>query len=168
MPYVGGSLTTLFDEKARVATRDAAFKMARRGIDRMHDHAARNTPVRTGNLRTAWFHTEPVKVGYVIGDGYQAYLKNEVEYAPYVEYGTGIYGPEHRPYVIVPKDPNGFLAWRGKDGHWVFAKKVLHPGSPGNHMLALAAHFTEAELRSTELVAGVLAEWQRVIEEGAR
>jgi hypothetical protein len=164
MAYHGGSLASLFGAGPQAATKQAALKMSAKGADRWHEVTAMNTPVRTGNLRTAWYTTPPVEVGYVIAVGYRSGVHNDVKYAPYVEYGTGIYGPKHRPYPITPKDPNGMLAWRDPvTGRWVFAKKVMHPGSPGNHMLAIAAHVVEARRTGGVLMQGVLDEWARAV-----
>lgn len=164
MPYVGGSLTSLFGKAAQEATRRVPGRIVHRGADRMHDVAAMNTPVRTGNLRTAWYQLPVVP----LGSGATGGIANDVEYAPYVEYGTGTYGPKHRPYTITPKQPGGVLAWRDpKTGHWVYATKVEHPGSPGNHMLAIAGHIVEGELISGALAQPVLEEWQRIVEGAA-
>jgi HK97 gp10 family phage protein len=48
-------------------------------------------------------------------------VSTDIPYAEYVEYGT-------RPHTITPKSGN-FLAWKGKSGKMVFARKVNHPGS---------------------------------------
>lgn len=166
--YVGGSLTSFFGKGPQAATVDAARAMARKGADRMHEVAAENTPVRTGNLRTAWYQLPVIEVDYLLGMGYRSGIANDVEYAKWVESGTGIYGPEHRPYVIVPKDPNGVLAWRDpKTGKWIHAKKVIHPGSPGNHMLALAAHVVEAEVEGGPIFQRILDEWVAIVEGSA-
>ena len=34
-----------------------------------------------------------------------------MEYAPYVNYGTGLWGPEHRKYLIEPIEPKKALSW---------------------------------------------------------
>lgn len=168
MAYVGGSLTSLFGEVAKHATADVAPRIARKGGDRMHELAAANTPVRTGNLRTAWYQTPVFEASYGgIGTGHRVEVKNDTDYAAYVESGTGLWGPKHAKYPILPKDPGGWLAWRGKDGEMHFAKKVMHPGSPGNHMLAIAAHVTEAELLSGALAQGILDEWAGAVEGAA-
>jgi hypothetical protein len=146
-----------------------ARRIAAKGADRMHEIAAMNTPVRTGNLRTS-FYQMPVNKTVNVGPwpAYESGIATDVKYAPYVEYGTGIYGPSHAPYVITPKTPGGTLAWRDPHtGKWVFATRVLHPGSPGNHMVAIAAHIVEAEADGS-LFDGVLAEWARSVEAAAK
>lgn len=165
MPYVGGSLVPLFGKEAQAITKATCVRMSAKGADRMHEVAAANTPVRTGNLRTAWYQLPVVPFDYLIGMGYRSGIANDVEYAAWVESGTGIYGPEHKPYVITPKEPGGVLAWRDpKSGKWVYARKVLHPGSPGNHMLALAGHVVEFETDSGVLMQPLLSEWASKVE----
>jgi hypothetical protein len=169
MPYVGGSLTTLFDETAQMKTRNLAKTLAHKGGRRMETLARANTPVRTGELRASWYRTPVVEIDALLGRAYRVTVANDTDYAAWVENGTGIYGPEHRPYVIVPKDPMGTLAWRDpKTGKMIFAKRVLHPGSPGNHMLAIAAHVVEYELDTGVLGGREVAAWARSIETGAR
>lgn len=163
--YVGGSLVPLFGKTAQALTKRVSHRIVSRGADRMHDVAAANTPVRTGNLRTAWYQLPVVPTSGEGASGVKGGIANDTEYAPYVEYGTGVYGPKHRPYVITPKKPGGVLAWRDpKTGQWVYATKVNHPGSPGNHMLAIAAHVVEGELISGALAEPVLKEWAEAIE----
>src|ERR1035441_7867388 len=48
-------------------------------------------PVRTSYLVQHW--------GWEVGD-LQARWFPQAEYAPYVEFGTGIYGPKGQPYTI--------------------------------------------------------------------
>ena len=69
-----------------------------------------------------------------------------MEYAPYVEDGTGLWGPKHAKYEIKPKRPGGWLRWIDPmTGDPVFARRVMHPGWPGNHMFAIGAALTEQE-----------------------
>jgi very-short-patch-repair endonuclease len=79
----------------------------------------------------------------------------------HVEWGTGLWGPKHAKYLIVPKKPGGWLSWiNPRTGQRVFARKVMHPGSPGAHMFAIGAHLTEAEFEE-RIAAPVLALWAR-------
>lgn len=57
-------------------------------------------------------------------------LKNPMVYAAAHEYGTP-------PYEITP-GAKGFLAWKGKDGNWIYTKKpVQHPGLKARHFLSI-------------------------------
>lgn len=48
-------------------------------------------------------------------------VSTDIPYAEYVEYGT-------RPHTITPKNGK-YLAFKGRSGNMVFAKKINHPGS---------------------------------------
>lgn len=70
--------------------------------------------------------------------------ETNVEYAPHVEFGTGLWGPRAARYEIRPRNPNGWLSWiDAATGERIFAKRVMHPGSPGSHMFAIGASLTE-------------------------
>lgn len=78
---------------------------------------------RTGTLGRS------IAVGEVQGaDSPRTYVEvgTNLHYAPYVEYGTGLYGP--RGQYITPKIAK-FLAWKTGDDKWVFARRVrgMHP-----------------------------------------
>ena len=91
-----------------------------------------------------------------------------MDYAPHVEYGTGLWGPSGAKYPIYPKDPGGLLHWIDRDsGQHVFAKMVMHPGSPGQHMIAIAGSMAEAEFDGGAIGDGVLGEWARTVEASA-
>jgi hypothetical protein len=106
-----------------------------------------NTPIETGELRASW--ETKIVVVHVGARGelvYESGTETEVEYVLYVEHGTGLWGPKHARYVIRPRRPDGWLRWIDPDtGQPVFARRVLHPGSPGNHMLAIGVALTEHE-----------------------
>jgi hypothetical protein len=122
-----------------------------------------HTPVQTGDLREAWETGVPYKTMSFLGMAWEGQWQNSLDYAEYVNYGTGLYGPEHRKYLIVPKDPNGTLHWVDRvTGEDRFAKAVLHPGSPGHHMLEISAGALEAAWR--RLAAPVLRNWAREVE----
>jgi Bacteriophage HK97-gp10, putative tail-component len=164
MPYVGGSLVSLFDEGQQSRTRLAMRRMVRRGTERMKAVATINTPVQTSKLRQSWYELPVTRTTPV--EGYESGIASDVEYAPHVEYGTGLWGPQHRKYPILPKHAD-FLAWRDpRTGEWIRAKRVMHPGSPGNHMVAIAASVVESELESG-LVDSILDHWARSIEAAA-
>jgi Bacteriophage HK97-gp10, putative tail-component len=117
--------------------------MANSGGDALHSRIAENTPVHTGNLRTSWYRVEAVG----LGDRYESWVRTEVDYAPYVNYGTGLWGPEHRKYEIKPIPPNQTLSWfdPGSGGR-VYARSVWHSGSPPAHMVESGAAKVEAEI----------------------
>lgn len=164
MGYVGDRLQPFFD-----SSRNSLLmrELANKGGDTMVDWTVRNTPIDTGNLRTSWYQLDVNKRITPLGDTWESGVATQVEYAPYVEHGTGLWGPDHARYTIRPKDPHGWLRWRDRaTGRWVYAKAVQHPGSPGQHMVAIAAAMTEAEF---ERVADpILEAWRREIEARAR
>lgn len=143
MPYVGGSLVPLFDHKARDVLKQGIYDMAFDGSDRLEDLIVMNTPIHHGNLRTSWYRLPVQRKEDVFETG----VATRVSYAPYVEFGTGKWGPKHAPYEILPKKPGGFLAWR-EGGVWHYATKVMHPGSPGQHMVAIGCAALELEIKS--------------------
>lgn len=135
--------------------------MVRVAIRRGREAAEAATPIDTGDLRENW--TESLHIGRTmtfLGIGWSGEWLNDLEYAIYVDQGTGLYGPEHRKYLIVPKTPGGTLHWvDGLTGEDRFAKAVLHPGSPGNYMIAISANVLEATWQ--RLVQPVLRNWAR-------
>lgn len=70
----------------------------------------------------------------IIADHYEVEVSTDVEYAPWVEYDTGKYGP-NGAYVIKPKHGRA-LAFIARDGKKLILARVTHPGSPGAHMFA--------------------------------
>lgn len=144
MGYSGGKLAPWFGTGP---IKLAATRMARDGGERLTMLTKLKTPVgETGHLKESW-KAKPVlivvdELGRTV---YESGTETGVDYAPYVEWGTGLWGPKHAKYVIRPRNPNGWLRWIGKDGSPVFAKEVMHPGSPGNHMFAIGVALTEHE-----------------------
>jgi hypothetical protein len=161
MAYVGGSLAPWFDSgpNLRFLRRGAA-----RGGERLTTLTEMNTPVDTGRLRGSW-RTKPVML-LVDSRGRTAArsgTETSVDYAPYVEYGTGLWGPKGTPYEIRPKKPDGWLHWKdAKTGEDVFARRVMHPGSPGNHMVAIAVGILEGEL--DRVLQPLLLRWAAEVE----
>jgi hypothetical protein len=164
MPYVGGSLTTFFDDKARGVTKESALRMAVHGGETLEHWVTINTPVETGELRASWHTSAPVPDAVEGSPAFRVTVSTDVDYAPYVEYGTGLFGPKHAPYIIKPKSPQGTLRFVAKDGNVVFAKQVLHPGSPGNHMMGIGSDVTASLLKSGVLMEGELEKWKHGIE----
>ena len=160
MPYVGQSITDLFSEIPQALTKEAARKMTDRAVESMLHVAVINTPVESGRLRGAWRKSEASSTAR----GWKGEISNSTSYAAFVESGTGLYGPEHASYVIKPKRPGGMLRWIGKDGQVVFARFVIHPGSPGNHMLSISLNVTDSLAQDGGIFTGVLEEWRTGIE----
>jgi HK97 gp10 family phage protein len=61
------------------------------------------------------------------GGGMAVHVGTTVSYALFVEFGT-------KPHVIRPKDPNGVLHWRDRNGDH-YAKEVHHPGTTAQPFL---------------------------------
>lgn len=169
--YVGGSLRSFFDKEPQNATKLACRRMAEKAGDRMVTLTVENTPIDSGNLRTSWYQIPTQKVKSLLApqDGaYRSGVATDVKYAPDVEFGTGLWGPSHAKYPITPKKAGGWLRWLDPaSGHEVFARRVMHPGSPGQHMVAIAANVTEHEADSGALFSGALGEWKRTVEASA-
>lgn len=144
MPYRGVKLARLFEGAEEWAS-ETTRAYAERGAEVMRDRTREHTPVETGELRESWYLTVARKTASLAGPAWEAGTATDVEYAPYVEYGTGLWGPKHAKYPIRPKDPAGWLHWVGKDGEDHFAKLVMHPGSPGQGMLAKGMRDTYVE-----------------------
>ena len=160
MGYAGGFATPWFDPEPN---HRAMRNMVRVGTLEASQVAAANTPVDSGDLRENWKTSRPLRTMTFLGMGWQGEWFNDLEYAPYVNYGTGLYGPEHRKYLIVPKTPGGTLHWVDSvTGEDRFAKAVLHPGSPGQHMLEISASVLEATWE--RWVGPVLRNWAREVE----
>lgn len=161
MSYEGGRLRPWFgrDPNDRFCRR-----ACERGADAFKTNVETRTPIDTGRLRSS-YATKPVARGMdERGDPmWTSGVETDVEYAPYVEHGTGLWGPQHRKYEIRPKDPDGTLHWVDpRTGRDVFAKRVMHPGSPGAHMFSVGAAATEAELPA--LLNPLLVRWAREVE----
>jgi hypothetical protein len=145
--YVGPTLADLFDP--RPAER-AAERMAEKGGDKLHDLVVGLTPIKTGNLATSWYRKPTLVTKSVRGTRYRSTVATDVDYAPYVNYGTGLWGPEHRKYLIEPHPPNQMLSWIDPlTGRRVFARRVWHPGSPGHHMVEEGTQFLGTMLNVT-------------------
>lgn len=160
MGYKGGKLAPWFDSSPVDSFMKAAVvTVAAEG----REIAEKNTPIQTGDLRRAWeSEKKPHKAVTFVGVGWSASWSNSVEYAQYVNYGTGLFGPEHKKYLILPKKPGGTLHWVDKGGADVYAGGVMHPGSPGNFMLEISADYVEATWQ--RLVKPALRHWVKTME----
>ena len=159
MPYIGGKLAPWFDDDPN---HRAMANIADIGASYAAEIAEDNTPVETGKLRKSWEITAAQPVIDFLGYAWEATWKNDADYAAYVNYGTGLWGPEHRKYLIRAKG-GGSLHWVDKlTGEDRFAKWVMHPGSPGNHMLEISAGMLEATW--VRLARPALTQWSREVE----
>lgn len=171
MGYSGATLSDL------VANLDPASKRAGHNLaDAMVDHGKglieRNTPVETHHLRSSYKRTAILykqDLGALSSIRWSAYVWTgkvftEVEYAEFVERGTGLWGPKHKKYKIEPKTPGGVLAFSPysrmpnggvilnvqgaptRSGKTVMVRFVMHPGSPGQHMFQIGTIMTEAQV----------------------
>lgn len=88
------------------ALKAAALRALERCGLQAEGYAKDLTPVDTGNLRNSITHQ-------VSEDGLEVYIGTNVEYAPYVELGTGIYaeGGGGRPTPWVYQDEKGQWHW---------------------------------------------------------
>ena len=88
------------------ALKAAALRALERCGLQAEGYAKDLTPVDTGNLRNSITHQ-------VSEDGREVYIGTNVEYAPYVELGTGIYaeGGGGRPTPWVYQDAKGQWHW---------------------------------------------------------
>lgn len=155
-------LSPSFGEFCRIAKQGALLAghyMMQEGNESFHKHAVRNTPVDTSTLRDSITEKPVVRHKW----GWEAGIYTEVTYAPHVEWGTGLWGPKKAKYIIKPKQVGGVLAFFARltgpdgkavfdsemnpvEGQLVFARYVMHPGSPGNHMFEIGAAMAEHEL----------------------
>ena len=149
MGYTGGSLVPWFDNRFTTLT---AHNMADAGGRELTRRVEEKTPIDTGHLKQSWERKAVARRADYLGfTAFESGVETHVDYAPYVEHGTGLWGPKHAKYLIKPKKPGGWLHWIGKDGEDVFRRSVMHPGSKGAHMVALAvaelAHETDVFLK---------------------
>lgn len=158
MPYVGGSLTSLFNHPQQRKTRDVMHRMVSRASGVWVKTTIRETPVDTGLLRQGWFQLPVTATPESVSSGVGTF----VDYAPHVEYGTGLWGPKAAKYPITPKKPGGWLRWYGPDGRPIFARRVMHPGSPGRYMLHKGGDAALAAVKGGLLAADLTA-WAEAI-----
>lgn len=139
MPYVGPRLHERINPRlGGFAARDIAGDAG----DRWHFVTTQNTPVETGNLRTSWYLDPAIGANRRSFYGFPAYevvVATDVDYAPYVEWDT-------RPHEIRPIPPNTRLHFFDRHGNEVFATRVSHPGTRGQHMMSIGAHVVETTL----------------------
>lgn len=159
MPYVGGDVAIYFGEEAQRITRTAVRDMVEAAGVTLKAVAEAKTPTNTGRLKAAWVRDMTAD----IGGGYRTEVHNDVDYAVYVENGTGLFGPKHAKYLITPKKPGGTLRfeWHGR---LVFFSHVWHPGSKGHYMIASALNTVDSAVRTGVLFRTPLELWIRKME----
>jgi hypothetical protein len=163
--YIGPNLPAAFDDWP---VRDALNAMAKTGGDRLHAMIAELTPIRTGNLATSWYREITERKLHGTTMAYVSRVATDVDYAPYVNYGTGLFGPKHTKYLIEPHPPRQFLSWIDPlTGQRRFARRVWHPGSEGAHMVERAVGAIEGflqEIMTPDLEAYKRAQEAKVLE----
>lgn len=136
-------------EKKENELKNAAIPViAKKLADSVHDKATRYSPVgvrwippnsknkiptASGKLKKSW---RKRRVGRWIRNNYRWNVWTDVEYAPYVEYGTS-------PHVIRPRNPDGVLVYYTIGGKNM-SKQVMHPGTEPVYMLSRAVNETRA------------------------
>jgi hypothetical protein len=163
--YRGDEMADLFRPgPLERAVHDVADEVA----DELHSRVAELSPIdesgrgRGGNLKTSWYKEPPIgsRKATVAGEAvYRAWVRTDVDYAAHVEWGTGLWGPHASKYEIKPKLPGGTLSWINRAGLRVYARRVMHPGSPGRHMMQNAAAQTQARLE--RIAEGPMRRWRR-------
>lgn len=170
MAYIGGELSSFFRDRGKL-TDLANREIAEAGGDLLHDKVIENTPIGGtdfdgeggGNLRASWRREPTNKRRGPLGTEYVSEVSTDVDYAPFIEHGWGLWGPSHSKYLIKPKRAGGSLRWKDREtGQWVYAKSVMHPGAPGAHMMQAAAAYTEAFW--DQRAERPLERWKRAIE----
>lgn len=154
--YRGPSLAHIFDFEDDA--KDLSRELAREGGSRMTENVRALTPVghnpfQEGYVPGHLLASIEQKIVVVYFDAalgatvYESGTETNLDYGPYVENGTGLWGPHRSFYEIRPKNPDGWLRFHDADGNVVFAKRVLHPGSPGAHMFTRGAAMTDEQFR---------------------
>jgi hypothetical protein len=164
--YIGPYLSDAFDD---APVKDALDAMANRGGDELHEWISQYTPIRTGNLATSWYRERTKRELHGTAMAHISRVATDVDYAPYVNYGTGLFGPQHKKYLIEPHPPKTLLVWTDPHtGRTMAAPRVWHPGSPGSYMVERGVVWVESTLQET--MAPELEKWKaaaEVVVEGA-
>ncbi len=104
-----------FDQSREITTR-AFQKAIRNAAITLKNKAQDLVPIDTGRLKGSIHYQGP----FVTYDNVYATVGTNVEYAPYQEFGTGIYAGKG---MITPKRAK-ILAWKGRDKQWHIARAV--------------------------------------------
>lgn len=101
---LGGVVFNDYSAEVLNTMHDAVVRALERCGEQAEGYAKDLTPVDTGNLRNSITHQ-------VDESELAAYIGTNVEYAPYVELGTGKYAEGGRPTPWVYRDDNGNYHW---------------------------------------------------------
>lgn len=163
--YTGARLAPLFSP---TPSRITARRMAEHAAEHFHRRMVERTPIdfagpTPGKTAASW-RVKPVIRLVALGEEvYETGVETHDPVARWLEHGTGIYGPHHRPYVIRPRYRGHELRFYSRRlGRWVFARSVLNPGMRAQRPLATAAAITEHELAVVLQVD--LEEWVALVE----
>lgn len=117
-----------------------------RNTDWLRDEIRAETPVGEGahvtHLRDSYYIVGPRTTVRTA----TFRVTTDVEYAPWVEWDTGIHGPKGSKYIITGKRGNLLSFYWKKKGKKVVTRYVMHPGSAGAHMFAKGADALERAL----------------------
>ncbi len=104
MPDLGGVVFKDYSADVLNEFHDAVLRALERCGEQAEGYAKDLAPVDTGNLRNS--------ISHKVDDGEPAvYIGSNVEYAAYVELGTGKYTEGGRPTPWVYQDDNGNWHW---------------------------------------------------------
>ena len=111
MPDLGGVVFNDYSADVLNEFHDAVLRALERCGEQAEGYAKDLAPVDTGNLRNS--------ISHKVDDGEPAvYIGSNVEYAAYVELGTGKYTDGGRPTPWVYQDAQGNWHWtRGNQAH---------------------------------------------------
>ena len=127
MPDLGGVVFNDYSAEVLNEFHDAVLRALERCGEQAEGYAKDLAPVDTGNLRNSISHT-------VDEDEPAAYIGSNVEYAAYVELGTGEYTEGGRPTPWVYQDDNGNWHWTAGNPAQPFLKPAVsdHAGTYRN------------------------------------
>lgn len=129
MPDLGGVVFNDYSADVLNEFHDAVLRALERCGEQAEGYAKDLAPVDTGNLRNSISHT-------VDEDEPAVYIGSNVEYAAYVELGTGKYTDGGRPTPWVYQDDNGKWHWTAGNPAQPFLKPAVadHPQTYRNIM----------------------------------
>ena len=124
MPDLGGVVFNDYSADVLNEFHDAVLRALERCGEQAEGYAKDLAPVDTGNLRNSISHT-------VDEDEPAAYIGSNVEYAAYVELGTGKYTDGGRPTPWVYQDDSGNWHWTAGNPAQPFLKPAVadHAGT---------------------------------------